>query len=123
MRRLGAVLCLLLAADLAHAWPRSHREHGASLFAGNGCLQCHRMLNTGGRKGPDLSAVGRQLKRKQMLAQIREGGNGMPAFGGVLPDAEIADIVAYLRSCRGPAKKYLPKGQFFSGRIAIAKQE
>lgn len=91
---------MLVAAPLACAWPRAHREHGGLLFAGNGCQHCHRIGEAGGHKGPDLSGVGRQMNRKQLRAQILDGGNGMPPFRGVVADADIDDLVAFLHSCR-----------------------
>lgn len=104
-KMLWVALCLLVACPLACAWPRAHREHGAALFAGNGCQHCHRIGNVGGHKGPDLSAVGKQMNRKQLRVQILEGGNGMPPFRDVVAATDINDLVAFLHSCRTVASK------------------
>jgi mono/diheme cytochrome c family protein len=100
-------LCLFLAAgSQAFASSRSHREHGAALFASSGCMHCHTIQKVGGHKGPDLSGVGRVLSKSKIRAQILHGGNGMPPFADDLESAEVNDLVAYLRSCREkPAKK------------------
>lgn len=100
MKRLLVIVLLLTAVPLAFGWPRAHRLHGAVLYSSNGCQHCHRMGAAGGRKGPDLSSVGRHMNRQRLLAQIREGGNGMPAFEGVMARAEIDDLVAFLHSCK-----------------------
>lgn len=101
----ATALSLLLVGPLAWAWPHAHRQHGEVVFAGNGCQHCHRIGNAGGHKGPDLSGVGRQLSRKQLRAQILDGGNGMPPFRDVVANADIDDLVAFLRSCRMPVSK------------------
>jgi ubiquinol-cytochrome c reductase cytochrome b subunit len=59
----------------------------------------------GGHKGPDLTAVGRRLKKEQLRQQIVDGSKRMPPFGDVLQHQELDDLVAYLRSCRDKPKK------------------
>ncbi|MGA7343399.1 MAG: cytochrome c [Terracidiphilus sp.] len=72
----------------------------AANFVSNGCQHCHSIRNAGGHKGPDLSGVGRIMKKSQIREQIVYGSKAMPAFGSVLFTAAIDDLVAYLRSCR-----------------------
>jgi mono/diheme cytochrome c family protein len=102
-----AVLSIFLAvSSAAYASSRDQRAHGAAVFTANGCAHCHRMGNTGGKKGPDLSGVGRKLSRTQIHDQILKGGNEMPSFADDLDRNEVDDLVVYLRSCREkPAKK------------------
>ncbi len=96
-------LILLLAASPAFASSRSQR--GAALFGTCGCQHCHSIDHVGGHKGPDLSNVGRTMKKAAIRRQIVEGGKQMPPFGYILEPAEIKDLVAYLHSCREmPAK-------------------
>jgi mono/diheme cytochrome c family protein len=107
MRLQLAVLSIILAASsVAAASSRVQRAHGAAVFTANGCAHCHRMGNTGGKKGPDLSGVGRKLSKTQIHDQILKGGNEMPSFADDLDKKEVDDLVAYLRSCREkPVKK------------------
>lgn len=98
MKERIAVLALLVAVCPALASSRSQR--GAALFAASGCQHCHSMNHVGGKKGPDLSNVGRRLHQAALRKQIIDGGAQMPPFGEVLKPAEIRDLVAYLHSCR-----------------------
>jgi len=101
---LFVVAMLVIPSPVGFASSRSQREHGASVFAASGCVHCHTIRNEGGRKGPDLSGVGRRLKKDQMRRQIVEGSKLMPPFGDDLKDADLADLLAYLRSCRDKKK-------------------
>jgi mono/diheme cytochrome c family protein len=105
-----AFLFALAAASLpACAAPPSPqndpRARGALVFSDIGCHQCHTIRNIGGKKGPDLSGVGRRLNEGQIRTQVIGGGKTMPPFGEVLKASEIDDLVAYLHSCRDKTKK------------------
>ncbi|MCB0088347.1 MAG: cytochrome b N-terminal domain-containing protein [Caldilineaceae bacterium] len=71
---------------------------GAELFHKKGCQNCHRVASYGGRRGPDLTAVGRRLDVSQLTTRILNGGTNMPAFAGVLQPTEVEDLVAFLQS-------------------------
>ena len=73
---------------------------GPGLFRERGCVQCHAIRGVGGSKGPELSGVGRRLKRDAIERQIVHGGGAMPAFGEALPPDEVATLVRYLQHCR-----------------------
>jgi mono/diheme cytochrome c family protein len=73
---------------------------GPTAFRESGCVQCHQIRGVGGHRGPDLSGVGRRMKKPAIENQIRQGGGAMPAFGDVLPSDEIAALVKYLNHCR-----------------------
>src|ERR1035437_1460041 len=100
--RLGLLfpVILMVCSSTGFASSRSQRAHGASVFAASGCSHCHTIRNAGGHKGPDLSGVGRRLMKNQMRKQIVAGSMRMPPFGETLQEAEIADVISYLRSCR-----------------------
>lgn len=102
---LAVLLLVLTAGSPGFASSRDQRAHGATVFAASGCGHCHRMHNTGGHKGPDLSGVGRKLSKTQIREQILHGGNEMPPFTDDLERSEVDDLVAYLRSCREKPKK------------------
>ncbi len=106
MRCWWSALALLLVCSTASlASSRSQRARGASVFAESGCMHCHTIRNDGGgNKGPDLSGVGRRLTEAQMRRQILTGSKVMPSFKDALQDTELADLLAYLRSCREKKK-------------------
>ena len=105
--RLGllVLVILMVCSSTGFASSRSQRAHGASVFAASGCSHCHSIRNAGGHKGPDLSGVGRRLKKDQMRRQIAGGSRLMPPFGDTLQETELADLISYLRSCRDKQKK------------------
>ena len=81
------------------------RVRGAHLFTDSGCPQCHTIRHNGGKKGPDLSGVGRRLNETQIRTQILNGGKQMPSFADILQLTEADDLVAYLHSLRDKEKK------------------
>jgi mono/diheme cytochrome c family protein len=81
------------------------RVRGAHAFTENGCQQCHTIRHNGGKKGPNLSGVGRRLKDEQIRTQILNGGKQMPPFADILQLTEADDLVAYLHSLRDKEKK------------------
>ena len=77
---------------------------GKRLFGWYNCNGCH--ANGGGDKGPPLMddtwIYGSEPAN--IYATIVEGRpNGMPSFGGHIPDNEVWEIVAYVRSMSGLA--------------------
>jgi ubiquinol-cytochrome c reductase cytochrome b subunit len=102
--RLWVLAALPLLSIASYASSRDQRDHGAAVYADSGCAHCHVVGNTGGHKGPDLSGVGRRLKVAQMRQQIVDGSKQMPPFGEELPNADLRDLLAYLRSCREKSK-------------------
>jgi mono/diheme cytochrome c family protein len=79
---------------------KEQQAHGAAVFDDAGCRQCHGIGGTGGKKGPDLSGIGRRLQPDQIRKQIVEGGKQMPPFGEALQSSEVDDLIVYLRSLR-----------------------
>ncbi|MEA2502059.1 MAG: ubiquinol-cytochrome c reductase cytochrome b subunit, partial [Actinomycetota bacterium] len=51
---------------------------GAVMFQNKNCRNCHALDGLGGRRGPDLTAVGARLTRDQLIDQI---SNGTPGGG------------------------------------------
>jgi ubiquinol-cytochrome c reductase cytochrome b subunit len=98
-----------LQSDAASASPSTPIvTDGATLFRERGCSHCHEIEGFGGNKGPDLSGVGRRMKKDAIERQIVKGGDTMPAFGQALPSEEIAALVGYLHKCKDkhiPAQK------------------
>jgi cytochrome c oxidase cbb3-type subunit 3 len=75
-------------------------ERGMSDFASFNCVGCH-MGNGGGGMGPALSnrAFIYGGKPENIFLSIYQGRpNGMPAWGTILPDDTIWDLVAYIKN-------------------------
>jgi mono/diheme cytochrome c family protein len=72
--------------------------HGRKLFLGTGCYQCHGTSGEGGGVfGPKLAPD--PLPYEAVLLQLRNPRARMPVYTAlVLPDADAADIYAYLQS-------------------------
>ncbi|HEY2872549.1 MAG TPA: sulfur oxidation c-type cytochrome SoxA [Reyranella sp.] len=83
---------------------------------GGGCLACHVMgpktLETPGNVGPDLSEIGKAGRTDQWLfnyvydARVFNPKSVMPPWGkhGFYNEAEIKDIVAFLKTLKMPAR-------------------
>jgi cytochrome c oxidase cbb3-type subunit 3 len=92
---------------------RSHLEgnayavnQGKRLFRWYNCSSCH--ASGGGNMGPPL--MDREWlyghEPAQIHASIVEGRpKGMPAFGGRIPDDQVWQLVAYVRSMSGQLRK------------------
>jgi cytochrome c oxidase cbb3-type subunit 3 len=77
-------------------------SEGKRLFAAYNCNGCH--ANGGGGMGPPL--IDREwwygYRPEQVYATIIQGRpNGMPAFGGKIPDHQVWQLAAYVRSMSG----------------------
>lgn len=71
-------------------------EAGADVYASAGCGGCHTFEPAGstGTAGPSLDDSTADFEAA--VAQIRNGGGGMPAFEGQLDDQQIADVAAFV---------------------------
>jgi ubiquinol-cytochrome c reductase cytochrome b subunit len=80
---------------------------GAVVFQHKNCRNCHALEGSGGKRGPDLTAVSTRLTREQLIDQVSNGtpgGGNMPAYGKQLSPAEMSVLVEFLVSLR-------PEGQ------------
>ena len=108
----GLVRCalrLIVAVGAAHyAFAQAPAERtgdapsGAKLFLGRACWQCHGLAAQGGGiAGPRLA--GRVQVWAAFAAYVRRPTEEMiPYTAKVLPDEELADIFAWLRSLPPP---------------------
>lgn len=99
--RRSAARLLALLALCAGAAQAADPGRGAGLYQAN-CAMCH---GAGGRAAmPGAPSFNRPeaLLRPDLtlLAAIRAGRNAMPAFQGRLPDRDIMDVIAYMRTLR-----------------------
>jgi ubiquinol-cytochrome c reductase cytochrome b subunit len=75
---------------------------GAQLFHDKGCLNCHFIQDSGGRRGPNLTYIADKLTRDNMVIRIVNGGTNMPAYGSSLKPNELDALVAFLQSRKRP---------------------
>ena len=86
---------------------RSAIATGQMLFNAMNCAGCHSGY-AGGGMGPSLrdSTWIYGSSDAQIYSTIVEGRpNGMPAFGGRIPDDQVWQLVAYVRSLSGQLRK------------------
>jgi mono/diheme cytochrome c family protein len=130
MRRDAVAVCGLLAVlalALAGCEPRDQTPvgRGRRVFART-CAGCH---------GPDGSGIMRlgltkpprdltdaqfhaQITDEQLRSVIRTGKGQMPAFGGLMGDADLADVIAFIRTLP-PGAKAPPSPQPLTDRNAL----
>ena len=71
---------------------------GAHLFYAKGCQYCHTINKYGGKAGPELTTIGNRLTDRELTIRIVNGGGNMPAYGGLLKNDELNNIVSFLKS-------------------------
>lgn len=74
---------------------------GEQVYASAGCGSCHALeeAGTSGAVGPNLDES--SVDFEAAVAQIANGGGGMPAFSGQLSEEEIADVAAFVVASQG----------------------
>jgi cytochrome c5 len=115
----GVLLAILLSLPFAAAQDASHRSpgsaispgfrfsemSGAELFAGV-CQGCH-MPDAKGATGagtyPSLANNGNLAAGGYPVTIVVRGLRGMPAFGGMMSDDQVAAVVNYVRTNFGNA--------------------
>ena len=111
----GSMAVALLAlgacnAALAQTAPAGDAANGKRLYAAVGCFACHGSAGQGGAMNypaPPLAQTQHSIEVFKVL--LRAGPNDMPAYvASVLPDKDVADIYAFVRSLPGrrPAKDF-----------------
>lgn len=104
-------LFVLVAAVAACHRERTPLERGASAFQ-RACAGCHgpdgRGTRPPGFKTPPRNLTDPELQARLTDAMIKEtirfGKGQMPNFGAALPQQDIDDIVAYVRTLRSPPR-------------------
>lgn len=83
------------------AAPAGSAENGRRLYMATGCYQCHNMEAQGAVTGPRLAPD--PIQFSVFAHQVRYPSNQMPPYTAkILPDSELADIYAFLRSIPKP---------------------
>jgi len=70
--------------------------HGARIFHDRRCQSCHRVLDAGGRYGPDLTDVSLRLSREETAVRIVAGYRDMPAYRDTIDARELDALMAFL---------------------------
>ncbi len=85
-----------LPADTGAATGEGDAANGKAVFASAGCGGCHTFEAAGssGTVGPNLDDS--NIDFEGAVAQVTNGGGGMPPFGDSLSDQEIADVAAFV---------------------------
>jgi len=96
---------------------------GKRLYSAYNCAGCH-SIGGGGAIGPALSDAEwiYGSHPDQIYATIVQGrGNGMPAFGGKIPDYQVRELAAYVRSLSGQLPSTIAPSR--SDQMPVAKAE
>jgi ubiquinol-cytochrome c reductase cytochrome b subunit len=75
---------------------------GAVTLQNQQCRNCHSLGGVGGQRGPALDNVATRLTGSQLVRQVIQGGGNMPAYGKNLNPAEVAALVAFMRTLHAP---------------------
>jgi cytochrome c oxidase cbb3-type subunit III len=98
----ASALFLLAGMPLMGRGPMSAVDQGAQQFQAN-CAGCHGADGKGGDKGPSIATLPSvvALSEIELIKIVRDGtAAGMPSFQR-LGDAEITEVVRYLRTLQG----------------------
>lgn len=95
---LGAAAAAFAVSLAAHAADVRRGEQLYSLH----CVACHGAAGVPTMPGsPDLKRGAALLRPDaQLLASVRRGRGAMPGYFGILSDAQILDVIAYMRTLR-----------------------
>ncbi|HET6143684.1 MAG TPA: cytochrome c [Candidatus Acidoferrales bacterium] len=115
MRRIGTLLFALGAMLLAfpearaqqtsEAAPTGNAEHGKKLFNTVGCYECHGRMGQGAQQTSAVR-IGPPIETFEVFKSlVRQPVNQMPPYSAkAIPDQDLADIYAYLKSIPMPPK-------------------
>jgi mono/diheme cytochrome c family protein len=106
LRLIAVFAAGVLVAPLAVA--AGSAEKGKAAYVKHGCWQCHGFMGQGGVTGPKLAP--NPMPADALSAFVRNTSGGMPPYQkAILPDADLADIHAYLQSLpKAPDYKSIP---------------
>ena len=106
MKKPAQIFIAVAAIALASPFAAQADEvsDGDAVFAGK-CVVCHNTDSAEQKIGPGLAGIkdgklpsGKDATDENLMTNINDGGNGMPAFASLLSDEEKAQLVAYLKT-------------------------
>lgn len=99
----GVALVCAAVSLAQEAGPAGDAKQGRQIYMAVGCWECHGSVGQGGdTEGPRLAATGGSYG--SFLKQLRVPRGEMPPYEAkILPDSDVANIYAYVRSLR-PSK-------------------
>src|SRR5581483_6658618 len=109
----------IVAALLA---PSALAGTGSQVWTSAGCGGCHTLSAAGstGEGGPNLDQL--RPSKEAVVAQVTQGGGGMPAFGGTLSAAEIEALASYVADATaGTNRSALSAGAVRSLQRSLAR--
>jgi mono/diheme cytochrome c family protein len=93
------------AQQASDAAPAGNAENGKKLFMADGCYECHGRMGQGAAQTGAARIGPPQLSFEGFQSYVRKPANQMPPYTAkALPDADLADIYAYLKSIPMPPK-------------------
>lgn len=96
---------LLMAAALA-ALQQANPKAGQEMYVKYGCYSCH---GYSGQNGPGTRLVPLRMNVTQFTSYVRNPVRMPPYSAKVMPDAQVADIYAYIETLKpSPAAKDIP---------------
>jgi mono/diheme cytochrome c family protein len=97
------------ATDASEEALRGDGFRGARVFVKANCANCHTLATAGatGTRGPNLDRHFSSHAHSIgfLVAQISNGGNGMPAFRNRLTEQEIRDVATFVVDVAGRAEQ------------------
>jgi mono/diheme cytochrome c family protein len=102
------LLCSISAAraqQSSDAAPAGNAQNGKKLFMSDGCYECHGRLGQGAAQTGAARIGPPQLSFEGFQNYVRAPKNNMPPYiAKAIPDQDLADIYAYLKSIPMPPK-------------------
>jgi mono/diheme cytochrome c family protein len=93
------------AKQSSDAPPAGNAQNGKKLFMANGCYECHGRMGQGAAQTGAARIGPPQLSFEGFQSYVRKPTNQMPPYTSkAVPDQDLADIYAYLKSIPMPPK-------------------
>jgi mono/diheme cytochrome c family protein len=93
------------AQQASEAPPAGNAENGKKLFMSDGCYECHGRMGQGAAQTGAARIGPPQLSFEGFQSYVRKPAIQMPPYTSkALPDQDLADIYAYLKSIPMPPK-------------------
>jgi mono/diheme cytochrome c family protein len=93
------------AQESSGAAPAGNADNGKKLFRNDGCYECHGLLGQGAAQTGAARIGPPQLSFEGFQSYVRAPKINMPPYSSkAVPDQDLADIYAYLKSIPMPPK-------------------